>query len=462
MPRRLAVVLTCLIAVVALSLPGRAATPSTVGSAGGGDPYYPLQGNGGYDVRHYSISLRYEPRTHALSGVVNVRAVARQTLTRFDLDLRHDMTATRVLVDGVPAVHRQPADRAHELVISPATPLIGGRRFLVTITYHGIAHSINDPDGSPDGWIHTKDGAFVAGEPQGSPTWFPVNNIPRDKATYTVTVNVPRGYTAVSNGRYFAPRHTATRTIWHYDLATPVSDYLITATIGRFSMHFGHTARGVPYRIFIDPSERTQSWRVLRHLPRMIDFFSSRYGAYPFAQAGAIVDHAPKVGYALETATRPLFPIAPDELTLAHELAHQWYGDTVTCRYWRDIWINEGFAEFSDWMWDQHRGGKSMHQHLLDLLARPANSSSFEPPPGNPGDAAGIFDASVYDRGAMTLEALREKLGNRMFFRIMRGWLAAHRYRNATTYAFTKYASAVAHRDLSHFFFVWLYRHSKP
>ncbi|HEY8301458.1 MAG TPA: M1 family metallopeptidase [Jatrophihabitans sp.] len=436
------------------------AAPSTIGSSGGGDPYFPQQGNGGYDVKHYTLELRYAPAQGYLAGTAELRAVATQTLTRFDLDLRNDMTASSVAVNGRPARHRQPAGDSHELIITPAHRLPAGRVFRVVVHYAGTPRPVTDPDGSPDGWIRTNDGAFVADEPQGSPTWFPVNNIPRDKATYSIQVTVPRGYTVASNGRFLRPVRTATHVTWRYRLTRPVSDYLATATIGRFRMFFGHTATGVPYRIFVDPQERGALVR--RKLPKMIDFFSSRYGAYPFGEAGAIVDHAPKVGYALETATRPLFPGTPDELTLAHELAHQWYGDTVTCRLWRDIWVNEGFAEFSSWLWDQHRGGRTMRQHLRELLARPADSSSFEPPPGNPGKAANIFADSVYDRGAGTLEALREKVGNRIFFTIMRKWLAAHRYGNATSRGFTTFASHVAHRDLTHFFRVWLYRRAKP
>jgi aminopeptidase N len=463
--RKCLVVITVLLAATALAVPAAGAASAagpTAGSVDGGDPYYPLQGNGGYNARHYTLRLRYAPHTRVLHGVMRMRAVATKPLSRFDLDLRHDMRATRVLVNGSPAHHAQPRNRSHELVITPARALSAHKRFTVKVVYGGTAALIHDPDGSPDGWIKTNDGAFVANEPQGSPTWFPVNNIPRDKASYTITVNVPRGYVVASNGRFFRPVHRGTRTIWHYNLTTPVADYLVTTTVGRFDIHHGHTAKGVPYTIFIDPSQRAGSGLVLRKLPKIIDFYSSRYGAYPFGRAGAIVDNAPNVGYALETATRPLFPGVPDELTLAHELAHQWYGDTVTCKYWRDIWINEGFAEFSDWMWDQHRGAMTMHQHLRRLLARPAGSSSFEPPPGNPGSAANIFAGSVYDRGAGTLEALREKLGNATFFKIMRGWVRMHRYGNATTKGFTTYASSVAHRDLTHFFQVWLYRRAKP
>lgn len=448
------------LAVGLLPVVDASAAPATIGSAGGGDPYFPQQGNGGYDVKHYSLDLRYTPKTAHLVGAASLRAVATQTLTRFDLDLRHDMTASSVVVNGLVARHRQPAGQAHELVITPAHALPAGRVFRVVVHYAGTARSVTDPDGSPDGWIRTNDGAFVAGEPQGSPTWFPVNNIPRDKATYAIQMSVPRGYTVASNGKFLRPVQTAHRTTWRYRLTRPVADYLVTATVGQFRMFVGRTARGVPYRIFVDPQESAALVR--QKLPKIIDFFSSRYGAYPFGEAGAIVDHAPTVGYALETATRPLFPGTPDELTLAHELAHQWYGDTVTCRRWRDIWVNEGFAEFSSWLWDQHRGGTTLRTHLRQLLARPANSGSFLPPPGNPGNAANIFANSVYDRGAGTLEALREKVGDRVFFTIMRRWLAAHRYANATSRGFTGFASRIAHRDLSQFFRIWLYRPAKP
>jgi aminopeptidase N len=157
-----------------------------------------------------------------------------------------------------------------------------------------------------------------------------------------------------------------------------------------------------------------------------------------------------------------LFDRAPNELTLAHEIAHQWYGDDVTLRHWRDIWLNEGFAEFSAWLWDEHRGRMSAAQHLDQLMSLPPSSGIWNPPPGNPGDAAHIFSGSVYERGAGTLQALREKVGDTVFFRIMRGWVAAHRYGNATVSSFISFAEGVAGRDLTTFFHEWLYRVGKP
>jgi aminopeptidase N len=440
-----------------------AAAGSTVGSIGAGDPYFPRQGNGGYNVAHYRLWISFHPDTNYLFGHAVIRARATQRLSRFDLDLRRNLHVHRVLVNGVAAHYAQPAAQVQELVVTPPATLRRGQVFTVDVRYRGHVKHVVDPDGSPDGFIRTGDGALVASEPQGSPSWFPVNDTPRDKASYEVAIKVPGQLTAVSNGRLVATTTRAGRTTWKWRLDRPVSSYLVTATIGRFTVRTGTTASGIPYFDAVDPAEQAAALPVLRRLPAIIDFFGSKYGRYPFGQAGAIVDHAQFVGYALETATRPVFDRAPDVLTLAHELAHQWYGDDVTLRHWRDIWLNEGFAEFSTWLWDEHRGGMSGQQHLRQLLAVPAsNTGLWLPPPGDPGNAASIFAASVYERGAGALQALRHKLGSPLFFRIMRGWLRAHAYANAGVGQFTRYAERVSQRDLGHFFYEWLYKDGKP
>jgi len=438
----------------------RSASP---GASGGGDPYFPRQGNGGYNVGHYDLRIAYTPSTHHLSGVATIRARATQALSRFDLDLRRNLHVQSVTVNGHAASFRQPKSLVQELVITPAHALHDGHLFTVRVTYAGTATHVTDPDGSLDGWIVTKDGAFVASEPQGSPTWFPVNDIPRDKATYAVTVTVPQGLAAISNGAYLG-RHTASgRTTWRWRLDQPVSSYLVTATIGKFDVRQGHTRAGVPYFIAVDPTVKAQADPVLKQLPAIVDFYSRQFGKYPFGQAGAIVDNAPFVGYALETATRPLFDRAPSIETLSHELAHQWFGDDVTLRQWRHIWLNEGFAEWSSWRWDGHRGATTTRQHLANLLAMPrSNKSEWLPPPANPGSAAKIFSGSVYDRGAGALETLREAVGGRTFLKILRGWVRTHAYKTGTVAQFRAYAQQVAHRDLSHLFFEWLDKNGKP
>jgi aminopeptidase N len=439
----------------------QAAAPSTIGKAGAGDPYFPLQGNTGYDVGHYDLAIDYTPASEHLTGHATIAATTTQALTRFDLDLRPNLRVSGVSVDGLPAAYRQSTAQSQELVITPSAELAADAAFSITVDYAGTVQPAIDPDGSLDGFIPTDDGAFVASEPQGSPTWFPVNDSPRDKATYSVSVAVPAGLTAVSNGRLVSHVTSGETTTWAWRMNQPISSYLVTATIGKFEVTTGRTPGGVPYFNAVDPTQAAGATPVLAQLPAIVDYFSSVYGRYPFGQAGAIVDNAPNVGYALETATRPLFDQAPDIATLSHELAHQWYGDTVTLRHWRDIWLNEGFAEFSSWLWDEHSGGETARQHLDDLLASP-RTGWYLPPPGNPGASDDIFAGSVYDRGAATLEALRIKLGDQTFFRIMRGWVQERRFGNATVEDFTAYAQHVSPVPLAHFFREWLYVKAKP
>ena len=443
--------------------PASARSASTVGSTGGGDPYFPREGNGGYQVNHYDLQVSYTPSTRHLSGRTLLRASTYKSLSRFDLDLRRNLKVTSVKVNGAAAGFSQPASLVQELVVTPAHLIGNGHRFTVEVRYSGTVKPLVDPDGSLDGFIPTKDGAFVASEPQGSPTWFPVNDTPRDKATYSVSITVPKSRTAVSNGALVAKSTVGSNTTWSWRLDQPVSSYLVTATIGVFNVRTGRTPGGIPYFIAVDPRVAAKAAPVLAKLPAVVDWFSKLYGRYPFGQTGAIVDNATQVGYALETATRPVFDRAPDIATLSHELAHQWYGDEVTLRRWRDIWLNEGFAEFSSWLWDEHRGAETAAGHLKDLLAHPASDTGeWLPPPANPGRADSIFAGSVYDRGAGALQALRQKLGSHTFFAIMRGWLVQHRYSTATVGQFIAYAEHVSHRNLDHFFYEWLYKKGKP
>jgi aminopeptidase N len=458
-----AIFVTASVVSLASATPAAVAERPRPGAVGAGDPYFPRMGNGGYQATHYQLRIAYDPATRRLSGQAVITARATAALSRFDLDLRRWLRVASVSVDGEQAEFAQPARLGPELVIRPQQPLRSGQRFTVRVRYAGPARHLKDPDGLPDGWIVTDDGAFVGDEPQGAPTWFPVNDTPDDKATYAVTVLVPRGLVAMSNGVLTSVVRRPKTTVWSWALRTPVSSYLITATLGPFLLHRGVTPDGVRYLTATDPRLTAAALGPTGKLPAILDFFSSVYGRYPFGRAGVIVDYAPfRVGYALETATRPEFDRPPDEATLAHELAHQWFGDSVTCARWRDIWLNEGFAEFSTWLWDGHSGGTSAAAHLRALLSNGPGWPGWNPPPGNPGSSRHMFDYSVYERGAGTLQALREKIGDATFFRIMRGWAARHRYGNARVGQFTAYAQAVSGRDLRRFFYRWLYRPGKP
>jgi aminopeptidase N len=444
--------------------PSLAAGP-TAGARSAGDPYFPLQGNGGYDVGHYGLTLDYRPASGVLKGVATIDATATQALSRFDLDLARTMAVSSLTVDGQPAAFAQPAELRQELVVTPPVPLASGAEFTVVVRYAGVPGPVTDPDGSIEGWVPTRDGAFVVNEPQGSPSWYPCNDTPLDKAGFDITVTVPEGLTAIANGVLVDTATADGRTSYRWSQPQPMSTYLAFATTGVFQVATGTTPAGIPYLNAVDPAQADGSRAPLAELPAMLDFFQSVYGEYPWNSGGALVDDAPEVGYALETTTRPEFDRAPDELTLAHELAHQWVGDDVTLAQWRDIWVNEGFAEWSAWYWSEHSGQATAQQLFQRLYRTSAEDTGFwNPPPGDPGDAQDLFAGSVYDRGAMTLQALRGKIGNdTAFLGLLRDWVAAHRYGNATVEDFVAFTEQrFPEPDLEHFFDVWLYQPGKP
>jgi aminopeptidase N len=454
----LRIVLVVLLLLGLSGVPAAAATP-TAGSPGAGDPFFPLAGNGGIDVQDYALRLAYDPATRRLDGTATLTVRATQDLSRFDLDLR-GFTLGTVTVDGAAATT---ARDGQELVVTPRRPLANGALFTVVVPYGGVPQPVVDPDGSLEGFVATKDGAVVVGEPQGSPGWYPANDTPRDKATYTVTMTVPDGLTAVGNGALAAQTSAGERTTFTWREGLPMAPYLATITLGRFTVTTGTTSRGVPTYVAVDPVLASSASNALKQLPSMVDFLTDLYGPYPFETVGAIVDDAPELGYALETQTKPVFDAAPDEVTLLHELSHQWFGDAVTLGRWPDIWLHEGFATWSEWIWRERTGGPSAADRFHTLANTPAKKTAFwNPPPGDPGTPAQLFDGTIYDRGAMTLEALREKIGDPAFFTVLRRWYAGHRYGTVDTAMFEALAQQVSGQDLGAFFDAWLFTPGKP
>jgi aminopeptidase N len=441
------------------SAPATAAPGGTdIGAASARDPYTPGDGNGGYDVKHYGLTLNLNPSdsARALAGTAEITAAATQNLARFDLDLS-GLSVSDVKVDGAAARHQQQGD---ELVITPAKTVTKGAQFKVTVAYAGTPSEINDPILGRYGWIRTTDGVFIACQPSGAHTWFPGNDHPSDKATFDFDLTVPKGSTAVANGEQTSSTDGGTHTTWQ--VKEPMATYLATVDVGKFNVKKGTTPDGVPILVAVDPSVDTASVEeVFTRTAEITDALAKMFGPYPFSSTGAIVDNA-DVGFALETQTRPVFGSFGAEPTiLAHELAHAWYGDSVSVTKWQDIWLNEGFATLAEWTWGERIGGPTVQQQYDLRYRQGGNKELWDVPPGNPGRTQ-MFGRSVYDRGAMTLIALRQKIGEEKFSEILRTWAKDHRDGNVTTPQFIALANQISGMNLDAFFRAWLYDKGRP
>ena len=449
-------VIVLAVAVLAVAAPAGAADGFTPGSPGLGDPFFPLAGNGGYDVTNYALRLGYDPATNHLDGTATIRATATQNLSRFDLDLR-GFQISRLLVNGQAASFTRDGQ---ELVITPDAGLPAGQPFTVVVGYAGVPAVITDPDGSIEGWVPTDDGAFVVGEPQGSPGWYPVNDNPQDKATYTFRVTVPEGLTVMANGVLVSQTSTGGETTWLWREGLPMAPNLATATLGRFDVTQDELASGLPVYIAIDPTLSTTS--VLKKLPDIVEFYSSIYGPYPLMRS------APSSMTPSKSAIR--WRPRPSRCSTAHRMKPPLPMSCRTCG--TAISHAAAVARHLAARRVCHLVGVDLERapgpqvgppHLQDPLQHAGPGHGLlDTAPAVPGSPEFLFNGTIYDRGAMTLQALREKVGDEDFFRILRDWAAEHRYGNVTTAQFIALAEDDSGLDLDHFFDVWLYQPDKP
>ena len=481
MSRKISLLTVSTVVVLGLS-PGAASAgddqprQGSPGAPGIGDPYFPLDGNGGYDVQHYDLAVRYDPATDVLSGVATITARALQDLSSFNLDLE-GMEVRSVRVGSSAATWVR---EGGELTVTPAKPLRAGQKFGTTVTYDGVPQTIEDALGT-SGFMHTDDGAIIAGQPDVAATWFPANDHPRDAASVTVRATVPEGLEAVSNGVLRGTRTAHGETTWDWRAQEPMATYLVTLAIGEFDLR-EYRADGIAFWDALDPDlfgldldPETEGPSVgevaeasLARQPEIIGFLEGVFGEYPFRTAGGIVDDHPEFQFALETQTRPIYapvfftdPVSGD-LVVVHELAHQWTGDLLRIDEWRHIWLNEGFATYAEWLWLEHEGLQTP-QEVFDNIAADAPPEFWELTIGDPGAATDqLFDIAVYYRGAMTLHALRTEVGDDAFFAIVREWVASQAGGTVTTEEFVALAEKVSGQQLDDLFQRWLFTPGNP
>ncbi|MFC0847615.1 M1 family metallopeptidase [Streptomyces noboritoensis] len=429
------------------------------GAAGVRDGLFPKLGNGGYDVEHYSVALDYDPGRNHLTGSVTLDARATRDLSAFNLDFA-GMDVTSATVGG----ERADANRAGtELTLRPADEIDKGARFRTTVAYSGTPKTLTDQDDSHEGWLRTADGALALGEPTGSMAWFPSNNHPSDKATYDLKVTVPAGLKAVSNGELKSTVTAGGRTTFTWHTGEPMASYAATVAIGKYDVESSKTPSGIPVYAAVDPAAKKEAAGVVGQLPGIVEWGKENFGPYPFSSTGVIVAPEGSAEYALETQNRPVIPADQfDTETLVHELAHQWFGDSVTPERWKDMWLNEGFATYAEWLWSEDHGGKSTQAHFDEQYAKAADAELWAFPPAEPPSAAEISDKPVYERGAMVVHKIRRAVGDDAFYDIVQGWTKKYRHANASTEDFTRFVEEESGEDLTDLWDTWLYGDGKP
>jgi aminopeptidase N len=432
------------------------------GAPGLGDSLYPHLGNSGYDVQHYTLDLTVqEVETSELEGVTIIEARATQPLSSFNLDFI-GFEVTEITVNGQPAEFER---SQQELTITPSASLMEQESFTVEVRYQGTPGEVNSiAIPVQTGWITFDGGSFVLSEPDGAATFFPVNDHPLDKASYTFRVTVPEPFEVAANGVLTETIDNAETTTFVFEARDPMASYLATVNIDEFDVETSQSANGVPIRNYYPTDLPEEMRRPFESQGEMIEYFSEIFGPYPFEVYGAAVIDA-EFGVALETQTLSIFglrmvdPNHPKgtQQVIAHELAHQWFGDSVSLADWRDIWLNESFATYSQGLWMEHTEGREeLDRWIRELYGFVRENHASMPPPGEP-PADSLFNPSVYYWGALGLHALRLEVGEEAFFQILKTYYERYRGDNVTTADFISVAEEVSGKDLTSFFDSWLY-----
>lgn len=425
----------------------------------GTDPYVPGHGDATYDVTHYDVALRYRPTANRLDGDVTLHCRAVQPVLGFTLDL-HQLPVAKLSATGL-ARWTQRGDKVHVTLKSTAQ---AGTEFTVKVRYSGQPGVISTPELGEAGWEELTDGVIVAAQPHGAPTWFPCNDRPDNKATYDFEVSVPTGYVVAASGTLLGSRRSGSSVTWSYRQTAPMATYLATLQIGRY---VSRDLEGpVPMRVVAPGDIAGSGYEAsFGRQPAMMASFIEAFGPYPFETYTSVITdddlEIPLESQSLSTFGRNFATADWSSVRLvAHELAHQWFGNAVTLKNWRDIWLHEGFACYAEWLWSQESGGEST-QYWADHYRARLASLPQDLLLADPGPEL-MFDDRVYKRGALTLHALRLTVGEETFFEILRTWISANLGGSITSEQFIDHAQHISGRDLDDLFDRWLYQVALP
>ncbi|WP_455835265.1 M1 family metallopeptidase [Pseudarthrobacter siccitolerans] len=400
------------------------------------DPYTPGHGSASYEVSRYELYLDYRVSTNRMSGHAAISARSFAFLDRIVLNLA-GLRALKVQVDGQ-RVQRF-SQRGNQLIIIPARPLPAGTDFSLDIRYDGAPGPLRGNWGEV-GWEELTDGVLVAGQPTGAPSWFPCNDHPSQKASFGFTITTDANYRVICNGVLVSRHAKASRETWVFEQAEPMATYLATVQIGRYDLKpLAFQAPSPAQYVAATPAHMAAAAAALVRQGEMMKTFETCFGPYPFSTYTVVVaDDVLEIP--LEAQSLSVF--GPNHLNqqwddqrlIAHELAHQWFGNSLTASSWADIWLHEGFACYAEWIWSEASGDLPAAQRAAaawqGLVIQPQDLLVGDPSPEL------MFDDRVYKRGALALHAVRQAAGDTLFFELLRAWARSHRYGSVTTQDF--------------------------
>ncbi|OMC27959.1 peptidase M1 [Mycobacterium sp. GA-1841] len=426
------------------------------------DPYLPGNGNFGYRVSRYELELEYKVAINRLAGSATITAVTLAALRTFTLDLSDALSVSRVSVNGRRPAQYRTTDGKLSITLGSALP--AGAAMTVAVRYNGNPRPIETYWGEV-GFEELSEGALVAGQPNGAASWFPCDDHPSSKASYRIQISTDTPYYALANGELISRKARAGHTVWTYEQPEPTSSYLMTLQIGMYENQ-RLTKSPVPMHAVLPARLRRNFEHDFERQPQMMKLFVKLFGPYPVASGYTVVVTDDDLEIPLEAQGISIFGAnhcdghRGAERLIAHELAHQWFGNSVTARRWRDIWLHEGFACYAEWLWSEHSGGRSAaqwaeHYHSR-LQDQPQDLLLSDPGPED------MFDDRVYKRGALTLHVLRTRIGDANFFALLQDWTARYRHNTAFTDDFTGLAAGYTDEPLQPLWQAWLYSKELP
>jgi aminopeptidase N len=426
-----------------------------------------------FDVQHYHIVLDIDPNAETIAGRVTAVVEATTGTGNLVFDLVDGLSVDSVLVGGAPMAFTHQNDL---VAVTLSSPLSAGEQAQVTIVYAGAPDTPNDVIGgiTAFNFDRNRHGSLVVytfSAPTFARAWWPCKDVLDDKATAHIVVTVPDTLIVASNGveQQVVDNGDGTQDVSWLE-SSPIATYLLSLAISNydvFTHHYRYTPNdSMPVVYYVYPEDRADAEIDFAPTVPMIAFYSGLFGQYPFVDEkyamaefdwGGGMEHQTCTSY----GARFLTGDNRYDRIIAHELAHQWWGDLITCGDWRDIWLNEGFATYCEALWFENRDGRQAYLDYMDDLRYP-----FGTFPGTVYDPDYLYNATVYDKGAWVLHMLRWVMGDQAFFDALSAYAADNRfaYGTATTAEFQELCEGFysSRSDLDWFFQQWVYREGEP